>query len=265
MSATRELIAALVAGGMDTADAAGLVARAAVEMTVVVNAKSTGAIRQQRYRERNKASQSVTRVTDQNITERNETSPNVTAENVPDASPSVTNRNEPSQSNAAANPPLTYLLPIQETGLSEKQESKKERYLKKRNGPLPENWTIPARAIELAATLGLEIEPIEGRFRDYLASSGKLYADYDAGFCNFVRNTPNFNGGNRGQGISNHRADPAAGRATAREAQQVAAMGRAAANRLASRNPAGPGNGEASGSPGSAAVFDLGGRSENAH
>jgi hypothetical protein len=67
-----------------------------------------------------------------------------------------------------------------------------------------------------------------------------------------------------GQSISNYRADPAAGRATAREAQQVAAMGRAAANRLASRNPAGPDNGEASGGAGSAEVFDLRKRAENA-
>lgn len=263
MSATRELIAALVAGGMDAADAAGLVARAAVEMTVVVNAKSAGAIRQQRYRERNKASPSVTLVTDQNVTQRNEASPNVTPETTPNASQTVTKRNEASHSNDAANPSLTYLLPIHDSGLSEKNGSKKERSSKKRNAPLPENWTVPHRAIQIAAELGLAIEPIEGRFRDYLAASGKLYADYDAGFCNFVRNTPNFNGGNRGQGISNYRTDPGPGRATSREALQLAAMGRGAANRLEEGAAARRG-GDPSGDTGTAEVFDLRRRTENA-
>lgn len=268
MSATGQLIAALVAGGMDAAEAAGLVARAAVEMTGVVNARSTGAIRQQRFRDRekkrNEALRSVTTVTQGSEGERNETSPNVTVKYEPKSSLSVTNSNEASRSNAAANSPLTYLLPIQETGLSEKQESKKERYLKKRNGPLPENWKVPARAIELAAALGLEIEPIEGRFRDYLASSGKLYADYDAGFCNFVRNTPNFNGSNRGNGTGNHRTDLGPGRATTREAQLVAAVGRGAAGRLADRVSAGP-HGPSSDDAGSAALFDSVGGSKNAH
>src|SRR6185436_12781920 len=107
MGATRDLIAALVAGGMDAADAAGLVARAAVEMTAVVTRKSPGAARQQRYRERNKAS------------------PSVTQELEKKASPSVTNRNETSQSDAAS-------LSI--------EESKKDKRREGRASQLPDGW-----------------------------------------------------------------------------------------------------------------------------
>lgn len=261
MSATRELIAALVAGGMDAASAAGLVARAAVEMTAVVNRKSAGAVRQQRYRDRNKASPSVTGTDFATVTNRHES---VTPQRTAEPSPSVTNRNEPSRCDANGTNPSYFSLSNPETDQSVKKESKKEGARKKRNAPLPEGWTVPRRAIQIAAELGLAIEPIEARFRDYLASSGKQYVDYDAGFCNFVRNTPNFNGGNRGQQVSQYRADQGPGRATGREAVQLAAMGRGAARRLEERASAGRDGQDADGM-GSSDVFDLGPRSEITH
>ncbi|WP_398469620.1 HNH endonuclease [Tardiphaga sp.] len=56
MSATREIIAALVAGGMDAVDAATLVATAAVEMAARPAAKvSAGAARMSNYRDRREA------------------------------------------------------------------------------------------------------------------------------------------------------------------------------------------------------------------
>lgn len=74
MSAVRELIETLVSAGMEPAEAAAMVTRAAMEMATPT--KSAGAIRQQRYRERNKASQSVTPLrsdeTSQSVTKRNE-------------------------------------------------------------------------------------------------------------------------------------------------------------------------------------------------
>lgn len=79
MSASRDIIDALVAAGMDHAAAATLLARAAVEMTAVVigqKSKSSAALRQQRYRDK-----------------RNKPSPNVTSENRGEASQIVTNRN----------------------------------------------------------------------------------------------------------------------------------------------------------------------------
>jgi hypothetical protein len=63
---------------------------------------------------------------------------------------------------------------------------------------LPLDWRPPDRSRVLASQMGLSIEPIEARFRDYLASNAKHYADYDAAFCNFIRNTPKFNGGQNG-------------------------------------------------------------------
>lgn len=58
MTATAELIAALVAGGMNAAEAAGLVARAAVEMTGELTRKkppSSAALRMNEYRNRREA------------------------------------------------------------------------------------------------------------------------------------------------------------------------------------------------------------------
>lgn len=89
-----------------------------------------------------------------------------------------------------------------------KEESKKERVStgippefhptrRRKKGPLPPEWQPPQRAYNLAVSLGLRAEQIEPQFRDYLASSGKQYADYDAGFCNFIRNAIKFGNGPR--------------------------------------------------------------------
>lgn len=196
MNATAELIAALTAGGMNPAEAAGLVARAAVEMTGALTKKSSGAARQQRYRERHKASPSVTPTEVPSVTERNES---VTRDAPDEASQSVTNRNEASQSDGAEETPISYLL-TSSKNLSEKEESKevrkKERAPKKRNGPLPENWTPQAHAYQVAEENGVNVQIVEQIFRDYLKSSGKLYADYDAAFYNFLRNQRRFSGNN---------------------------------------------------------------------
>jgi hypothetical protein len=77
---------------------------------------------------------------------------------------------------------------------------KKVRGHRKQVADIPPDWKPPERAHEIARELDVRISDIEPRFRDYLASSGRRYADYDAGFCNFVRNTPKFNGGGNGQG-----------------------------------------------------------------
>jgi len=192
VNATAELIAALTAGGMNPAEAAGLVARAAVEMTGALTKKSSGAARQQRYRERHKASPNVTPTEAPNITERNES---VTRDAGHEASQSVTNRNEASQSDGAENSPLILSSSSSlEEGLSRRKESKKERAPKKRNAPLPGNWTPPVHAYHVAEENGVNVQIVEQIFRDYLKSSGKLYADYDAAFYNFLRNQRRFSG-----------------------------------------------------------------------
>ena len=63
--------------------------------------------------------------------------------------------------------------------------------------PIPENWEPPASSYALAEQHGQNVQLIEGIFRDYLASSGKQYIDYDAAFRNFIRNQSNFQRGGR--------------------------------------------------------------------
>lgn len=81
------------------------------------------------------------------------------------------------------------------------EEVKKERRTreKKRLGPLPENWQPPDNAYVLATESATTVSTVEPIFRDYLKSSGKQYADYDAAFCNFVRNQNKFNGNRNGK------------------------------------------------------------------
>ena len=94
---------------------------------------------------------------------------------------------------------------LQEEEVRKKEESKKERRAreKKRLGPLPENWQPPDIAYALATEFGTTVPSVEAIFRDYLKSSGKLYADHDAAFCNFVRNQRKFNGQNHGTSKTN--------------------------------------------------------------
>lgn len=181
MSAVKEIINALLAGGMDAIGAAALVARAAVEMTAAqpVMTKSVGAMRQQRFRDRHK---SVTRdVTSVTEIERNE------------ASPIVTKRNENVTPLRPDETAISY-FPSKEKISVEKKESKKERATKKRNAPLREDWLPSMKAYQIAEDHGVNVQVVEQIFRDYLKSSGKLYADYDAAFYNFLRNQRRFNG-----------------------------------------------------------------------
>lgn len=183
MTAAHELITALIKGGMDAIEAASLVARAAIEMTSP--AKSAGAIRQKRYRER--------------VTNRNES---VTERNAAEHNEIVTNRNETVTSLRPAKSDISYLLPSSSKDLSEKieskEESKKERVSKKRNAPLPADWQPSLRSYQVAEQHGVSLQIVEQIFRDYLKSSGKLYADYDAAFNNFLRNQRNFGNGKNG-------------------------------------------------------------------
>lgn len=178
MSACGELIDALTAGGMDAADAATLVARAMVEMAPPKDTRSSAAKRQAAYRERNKASLNVT---------HNK------------ASQVVTNHNERDVSlRSDEKPPLilTSLPSTEETlkGKKEKIVVTRARPPKKQLGPLPDDWKPPDRAFALAKECGTEVSHVEPVFRDYLKSSGKLYADHDAAFCNFIRNQHKFSG-----------------------------------------------------------------------
>ncbi len=183
MSAAKEIVLALIMGGMDAVESAALLARAVVEMSVTTETKSTSALRQKRYRERNAG---VTK-RNESVTERN------AHESVTNVTESVTNRNESVTTLRPANNDISYLL-TSSSNLEEKKESKKERVPKKRNAPLRDDWTPSLRALQVAEEHGVSAQVVEQIFRDYLKSSGKLYADYDAAFCNFLRNQRRFNG-----------------------------------------------------------------------
>lgn len=95
-------------------------------------------------------------------------------------------------------PPLI-LTSLSSTGeiLEERKKSSGIR-ARARGRTVPEDWQPPERANAIAAECGTTVPHVEAIFRDYLKSSGKLYADHDAAFCNFVRNQQKFQG-NKGQ------------------------------------------------------------------
>lgn len=163
MSAARDLVAALVAGGMDPIEASTLLARAAVEMTAVVIRKSPGAKRQEAWRERNKASQ------------------NVSPRHDDETSQSVSNRLETSQRDDAS--------------LSKKEriESKEARKRETTRGSrLPDGWT-PAdqdwtAACELLgeARAKSELEKFIDHWKQQPGSRG-VKLDWSAAWRNWIR------------------------------------------------------------------------------
>ncbi len=189
MSDITALVDELIAAGVAPGLAASVVARAivigkdaAAYRDDLPDTRSKAAIRQQRYRERNanvtKRNENVTPVTrDDNVTKRNET---------------ITERNENVTPLRSDNSAIS--LSSSSTDIQEKEGRKKERIPRKRNAPLPDDWTPSLRAFQLAEQCGQNVQIVEQIFRDYLKSSGKLYADYDAAFNNFIRNQQRFNG-----------------------------------------------------------------------
>jgi hypothetical protein len=225
LSATGDLIAALIAGGMDAAEAAGLVARAGVEMTGALTKKSSNAARQQRYRDRNAS-----------VTKRNE---NVTETEATERNETVTNRNETVTRNV---PSLS------------KEDKKENNKRERRASQLPEGWKPDdTRWCEAIAKLGsLERAERELRkFTNHALAKGRVAKNWSAAWDNWVDRALEWGNGN---GNSDHRTNPAAGRATAREAQHVATMGGAALRYLQEGKSAGtrrdlPDDADAAGGP----------------
>lgn len=217
MSAAREIISALVAGGMDAVDAAALVAQAAIEMGAVTPRKSTGAIRQQRYRDRNKASQSVTRYGEKDVvTDQDEASQSVTKRN------DVTERYDASLSIEKKD--SNYLL--------EREGSSKPKASRvKPRSRLPEDWSLGEADYEYAAKHGFDRQkasPMGETFKNHHHGKGTLMADWHAAWRTWVGNEIKYSRGRNGAGSNQNRTDTAAGRAAAREADILAAVGRGA-------------------------------------
>lgn len=307
MTATGELIAALVAGGMDAAEAAGLVARAAVEMTAVVNHRSPNARRQQRFRdrekERNEALRSVTTVTVDEIAECNEAlrgNASIEATGAPEALLTVTNRNEVTLSNAQSADvdvttvtegvtqsatkgfslsPVPLLSPIPPNNPLTPKPSSKNSFVARDFGDWPDDfqavfWGIwPHKVGKPAATKALDRVRRNGVSFEVLIDGTNRYIRGKPADRSWM-NPATFLNGDRwedqpasetnGQSIISYRADPTAGRATAREASLLASVGRGAAGRLAERAASRPG-GTSSGDAGSASILDSVGGPKNAH
>lgn len=192
MSDIGSLVEELIAAGTPAALAASVVARAiligkdaAPFRDDLPDVRSKAAIRQQRYRERNA---SVTK-RNENVTQRN--AENVT-QNVTERNETITERNENVTPLRPDNSRI--YLTSSSSNLEEKKERKKERVPRKRNAPLRDDWTPSLKAYQLAEQCGQNVQIVEQIFRDYLKSSGRLYADYDAAFNNFIRNQQRFNG-----------------------------------------------------------------------
>lgn len=90
--------------------------------------------------------------------------------------------------------------------------------------PLPDGWSPNLKHRELASRMSLNLSDQEDRFRDYLNSTGKQYANYDAAFSNFLRNAPRFSRSN-GNGYGGQRALQNAGYGDS-DKSVVAAAGR---------------------------------------
>jgi hypothetical protein len=179
-----DYVARMVEAGMAQDEAMQIVAEVFAAGAANVVAKSSNAARQQRYRERKKAAESVTN--------RNET---VTQRNAVNDAETVTNRNETVTTLRSEQNDIY----LSSTTINSKEERKKDTAQRKRNAPLRDNWAPSQTSHRIAEQCGQDVRLVEQIFRDYLKSSGKLYADYDAAFNNFIRNQQRFNGAKNGK------------------------------------------------------------------
>lgn len=163
MNASRQIIAALIAGGMDPADAAFLVACSAAELSPPADTRSSGAKRQAAWRERNKPSQTVSTRQDD------------------EASQTVTKRLETSQSNASQNPPIST------------SKNLKTRERQNRGTRISAGWALTDAERSFAKQEGFsdwEIQREAQKFRDYwtaAAGSKAVKLDWLATWRQWIR------------------------------------------------------------------------------
>jgi hypothetical protein len=176
MSDIGALVERLVAAGLSVGEAGEIIATAfAAGAASSGYRKSPGSVRQQRWRERNKASQSVTVETPSD--DRGE------------ASQSVSNRNEASQRNAA---PLS---------IEKKEEVKKEKKERARASQLPADWCLDEIDIEYAVSKGIPRSkvPLVGEaFSNHHRAKGTVFADWRAAWRKWCGNEIKFHGGMNG-------------------------------------------------------------------
>ena len=170
MNAIKEVISYLITGGMDTAEAAALVALAVAEGNP--KRRSSNAERQARYRDRKAA---------QTVTNRNAVTPE----------PDVTNRNE----NVTNRNNVTDDISI----LSLESKKDKPPKHKKRNA-LPSDFYLNERMSGYAFQKQWPREKIDFQFRKFCnfhSAKGSLMANWEAAWRNWVDNDYD---GQRGSG-----------------------------------------------------------------
>jgi hypothetical protein len=161
VSASKQIIDSLVASGMDASEAGVLLARVIIEMSVTH--KSANAMRQQRFRDRNKPLQSVTPLRED------------------DTLLNVTNRNEALRNNACKVMPLS-------------KDSKKVRERQSRGTRVTADWTPSLGERSFAKQEGFgepEIDREANKFRDYwtaCAGAKGVKLDWSATWRQWIRN-----------------------------------------------------------------------------
>jgi len=219
---------ALIKAGIDPVEATIQITRAVIELAPARDTRTPGAIRQQRYRERHKPSQSVTS---------------------DEASQIVTKHNESVTRDAA----------------SLSKEGKKDEVKKKRESskgtPLPDGWRPDLESwAESVALLGSNdrSEYELKKFKDHALEKGRSLKDWNAAWRNWARRSVEF-GERNGYGFSNIRANPGTGPAATRDTTIIASMGRALERRRAERATDDAGRQDVRGCTGSAGAADADG------
>lgn len=148
----------------------------------------------------------------------------------------------------------------------EKKEVIKKEKRESRANQLPDDWTPDAKFWDEAISiLGSEDRASHElrKFKLHALDKGRLAKNWNAAWVKWALQAIEY-GNRNGQSVSNHRTDPATGRATAREARHVSTMGSAALRYLEEGKSAGQVR-EATGRSGITEAFDLGGVAKNAH
>jgi hypothetical protein len=253
VTATAELITALIAGGMDAAKAASLVARAGVEMTGEITSKLVSSMSTGLSTGRGDANRAIENRRawdrDRKRRQREAKSASATSTGIHRTSTGL--------------PPDTAEVCLTEEEKKEGLSREKER---KKGSRLLVGTRVSDEQRAIAIECGCppdRVDALWAEFVDYwsdIPGQRGTKLTWTGTWRNRVRQ---IFGKTNGQAISTYRTDPAAGRATAREAQQVAIMGGAALRYLQDGMSAGTDRG-VSGRPGPAEVVDLKKRTENA-
>lgn len=157
------LIDRMIAAGMSPGEAGSIAAEIYAAGVASATAKTSGAARQQRYRERHQTSQSVTSLRSD------------------EASQSVTNRNETSQSDALPNPPIST------------SKISKESKRQNRGTRIASDWILSDAERAFAKHEGFsdfEINREVNKFRDYwtaCAGSKGVKLDWPATWRQWIR------------------------------------------------------------------------------